>query len=149
MYIFTVEEVIVMWTLGITNCQLVRHVWFGQCSLVDACKQLTFASEWQINQHTGNFHSVDKIDMISTFGARLQTIRWRECPVNSQTTKCDYLSPNLDGSYPQFIPCLSHEKKIALLHLGQPFWPWKVLLPDLDLVHEGNITQMLFGWFLT
>ena len=112
MYIFTVEEVIVMWRLGITNCQLLRHGWFGQFSLVDAYKQLTFASEWQRNQHTGNFHSVDKIDMISTFGVWLQTIRWRECPVNSQTTKCDHLSPNLDGSYPQFIPCLSHGKRL-------------------------------------
>jgi hypothetical protein len=112
MYIFTVEEVIVMWTLGITICHLYGQGWSGQFSLVDASKQLTFASESQRNQHTGNFYSVDKIGMISTFVTQLQTIWWRECPVNSQTTKCDHLSPNRDGSYPQFIPCLSHGKRL-------------------------------------
>ncbi len=149
MYIFTVEEVIVVWTLGITNCRLLRHGWFAHFSLVDARKQLTFASEWQRIQHTSNFHSVDKIGMISTFVMRLQTIGRCECPANSHTTKCDHLSPNLDASYPQFIPCLSHGKNFVLLQKVQQFCQWKGLLPDHDLVHEGNITEELFGWFLT
>jgi hypothetical protein len=42
-------------------------------------------------------------------------------PANSHTTKCDHLSPNLDASYPQFIPCLSHGKNFALLQKGQQF----------------------------
>ena len=117
MYIFTVEEVIVMWTLGITNCRLLRHGWFAHFSLVDVRKQLTFASESQRMQHTGNFYSVDKISMISTFVMRLQTIWWRECPANSHTTKYDHLSPNLDASYPQFVPCVSHGKKIAFFKM--------------------------------
>ena len=106
-----------MWTLGITNCRFLRHGWFAHFSLVDARKQLTFAFEWQRNQHTGNFHSVDKISMISTLVTELQTIWRSECPANSHTTKCDHLSPNLDASYPQFVPCVSHGKKIAFFKM--------------------------------
>ena len=59
--------------------------------------------------------------MISTFVTQLQTIRWCECPVNSHTTKCDHLSPVLDGSFPQFVPCLSHEKRLLYCNQDSRF----------------------------